>query len=73
MLARYADDDTTARAIAYVPMDQAHRMHYGSGYFAVTVDWHVADGTWTIVGSPTVTPVQTTPMPSRPSVSTAGT
>ncbi len=72
VLTNYTDDDTVAQGIAYVPMTQAHRVHFGSGYFAVTVNWRETDGTWNQVGSPTVTPVHQTPMPSPPPVPTAG-
>jgi hypothetical protein len=63
---------STAQGIAYVPMDQAHRVHFGSGYFAVSVNWQQTDGTWAPQGSPTVTPVHETPMPTPPPVPSAG-
>ncbi|MBS1849108.1 MAG: hypothetical protein JST73_12600 [Actinobacteria bacterium] len=72
VLSDYTQQDTAAQAIAYVPMSQAGRVHFGTGWFAVTVDWRDIDGTWTAVGTPTVTPVQSTPAPTPVPVPTAG-
>lgn len=71
VISRYANGNTTAQAIAYVPMTEAGRVHFGSGWFAVTVNWRQSNNTWSTVGTPTVTPVQSLPIPTPAPVPTA--